>query len=194
MMPTFNCPVCRNTLTIETVFAHEGVRNAIQSLIDMHPDASKLLRPVLGYVGLFAPTKTAMRYERIATILEELTEHIRSASIEGNNQIYTAPMSYWRQAIEEILARRDAGQLRLPLANHNYLYKIVLGYCEKAEAKSEEQLEKQRARHSGYGTTTERKAEPEAFERKPPPPHILEKYPNLKGFFYDEKTQNQKKC
>ena len=56
-MPTITCPVCRNQLTWETIFAHEGVREAMVALVNAHPSASKLLRPLLGYVGLFAPEK-----------------------------------------------------------------------------------------------------------------------------------------
>lgn len=152
-LPTFDCPVCRNTLTIETVFAHQGVRDAIQALVDAHTDAAKLLRPLLGYVGLFAPIKTTMRYERIAALLHELIPGIRSASLQANDRLYVVPMDYWRQAMEEMLSRRDASALRLPLKNHAYLEKILVGYCEKAESRKETVIEKQRAGHSGFGNT-----------------------------------------
>jgi hypothetical protein len=158
-LPTFSCPVCRNVLTIETVFAHEGVRDAIQALANLHPQASLLMRPTLGYVGLFAPAKTAMRYERIASLLTELTAMIRSAQIERNGQTYVAPMDYFRMAMEEMLSRRDAGALRLPLSSHGYLLEIIVGYCTKAEAAAEKRLEAQRAGHAGVGSNPARAAQ-----------------------------------
>lgn len=158
-MPAFTCPVCRNTLTIETVFAHDGVREAIQALVNLHPQASALLRPALGYVGLFAPAKTAMRYERIASLLAELAAMIRAAQIERNGRTYTAPADYFRMAFEEILSRRDAGALRLPLSSHGYLLEIIVGYCTRAEAAAERQLEAQRAGHAGAGANPARAAQ-----------------------------------
>ena len=191
-MPTFDCPVCRNTLTVETVFAHQDVRDAIQALIDVHPEGGRLLRPMLGYVGLFAPAKTAMRFGRIAAVLREITEHIRSASVSLDGRTYAAPMDYWRQAMEEMLARRDTGALRLPLSSHIYLFRIVVGYSEKAESKAEARQEQQRAGHAGVGANPNRQphrayegpvlldaclpetTQPAPIERAPMPPEIRE--------------------
>lgn len=37
-LPSFHCPVCRNVLTAEVVFAHEGIRDAILLLVNAHPE------------------------------------------------------------------------------------------------------------------------------------------------------------
>lgn len=153
-LPTFTCPICRNQLTWETIFSHEGVREAMLALVNAHPSASKLLRPLLGYVGMFAPEKTAMRYERIAALLDELVAMIQSAKVKRDGTVYAAPLDYWANAFNEVLARRDAGTLRLPLSSHGYLMEIIVGYSKKADAAAETIREKQRAGHAGFGGTT----------------------------------------
>lgn len=155
-MPAFDCPVCRNPLTWDVVFAHQGVREAMLALINAHPDGNKLLRPLLGYIGLFAPKKTAMRYERVASLANELVGMIRKAQIERDGRAYVAPTGYWQQAMEEIVARNHAGALRTPLASHGYLFEIIVGYASKAEAMSENKLEQQRFGQAGSGANPNR--------------------------------------
>lgn len=150
-MPTFKCPVCRNQLTWETIFAHEGVREAMVALVNAHPSGSKLLRPLLGYVGLFSPVKTAMRYERIAVLLNELVSMINSSQVHRDGTVFAAPLDYWINAMNEVLARRDAEALRLPLTSHGYLIEIIAGYSRKADAAAESIREKQRAGYAGMG-------------------------------------------
>lgn len=155
-LPVFHCPACRNPLTVETVFANDSVRESIQLLVDVHPDASKLLRPLMAYVGLFAPEKTAMRYERIAALLGELVPMMRIAQIERNGRTWPAPLAYWQRAMEEIVARGHAGAVRRPLASHGYLLEIIAGLAGKDDAKREAVVEQQRAGVSGMGSTPER--------------------------------------
>ncbi|HJU70350.1 MAG TPA: hypothetical protein VJ603_00735 [Paucimonas sp.] len=156
-LPVFDCPVCRNPLSWDIVFAHQGVREAMLALVNAHADGQKLLRPLLGYITLFAPKKTAMRYERIATLANELVAMIRVAQIERDGRIWPAPASYWQQAFDEVIARHHAGTLRTPLASHGYLFEILVGYASKAESRAETAHEAQRAGHAGTGTAAERR-------------------------------------
>lgn len=156
MMPAFDCPVCRNPLTWEVVFAYQGVREAMLALVDAHPDGKRLLRPMLAYIGLFAPKKTTMRYERVASLASDLTAMIKEAKVERGGRSYTTPAEYWRIAFEEVVARNHAGGLRTPLSSHGYLLEIIVGYVSKAEASAETQTEKQRAGHAGSGTNPNR--------------------------------------
>lgn len=153
-MPAFDCPVCRNPLTWDVVFAHQGVREAMLALVNAHPDGSRLLRPLLGYIGLFAPKKTAMRYERVAGLANELVVMIRQAQIERDGRIWSAPVAYWQQAFDELINRNHAGTLRTPLGSHGYLFEVIVGYSSKAEAAAEAIREKQRAGHAGFGAPT----------------------------------------
>lgn len=157
-LPVFHCPACRNPLTVELVFANDAVRESILELIDVHPEGAKLLRPLMGYVGLFAPEKNAMRYERIAALLGEIVPMIRSGQVSRNGRTWPAPLDYWRQGLEEIVSRGHQGLLRRPLGSHGYLLEIVSGLASKDEAKREAKLEEQRAGHAGAGTPPARAA------------------------------------
>lgn len=157
-MPSFDCPVCRNPLTWDVVFAHQGVREAMLALVNAHPEGRHLLRPLLGYISLFSPKKSAMRYERIATLANELVAMIRAAQIERNGCVYSAPTGYWQQAFDELITRNHAGALRTPLASHGYLLEVLVGYASKAESGAETAREKQRAGHAGFGAAGDRPA------------------------------------
>ncbi len=152
-LPTFDCPVCRNPLTWDVVFAHVGVREAMISLVNAHPEGRKLLRPMLAYIGLFAPAKTSMRYERVASLANELVEMMKPATIQRNGRIWPAPSEYWRIAFEEVVNRAHANSaLRLPLNSHGYLLEVLAGLGSKAEAQAETLKENQRQGHAGLGS------------------------------------------
>ena len=159
-MPSFDCPVCRNPLTWDVVFAHQGVRDAMIALVNAHPDGKKLLRPLLSYIGLFSPKKSAMRYERIASLANELVGMIGKAQIERNDRIYSAPADYWQEAMNEIVMRHHSGSLRVPLTSHGYLLEIIAGYSNKAEAAAEKKLEQQRSGYAGAGRNPARQMTP----------------------------------
>lgn len=158
-LPTFHCPACRNPLTFETVMANEAVRECIVLLMDAHPSASSLLRPLLSYLGLFAPAKNAIRYERMATLLSDLVPMIKSCEVKRNGQRMTAPLDYWRQALEEVVTRGHSGQIKLPLTSHGYLLECVVQMVAKADAHAETRVEKQRQGHAGLGTAPARTAQ-----------------------------------
>lgn len=155
-LPTFHCPACRNPLTAEVVLANEAIRQCVVLLIDAHPGASGLLRPLLAYIGLFAPAKQAIRYERMADLLEQLVPMIRSCEVERGGQRMTAPLEYWRQALEDVVSRGHGGGLKLPLKTHGYLLEVVAQLATKADAHSEARIERQRQGHAGLGTAPAR--------------------------------------
>lgn len=158
-LPTFDCPVCRNPLTWDVVFAHQGVRDAMLALVNAHAEGRKLLRPLLSYITLFAPAKTALRYERVASLSNELVEMIRSATLQRAGRTWAAPLDYWRQGMEEVVQRaHSTSGLRLPLTSHGYLLEVVMGYANRSEAAAETKVEQQRAGHAGHGTQPDRAA------------------------------------
>ncbi|MDP1980501.1 MAG: hypothetical protein Q8K39_22885 [Undibacterium sp.] len=137
----------------DIVFAHQGVRDAMVALINAHAEGRKLLRPMLAYIGLFAPVKTAMRYERVASLASDLVHMISPATIERNGRLWAAPADYWRQGFEEVVNRAHGNNgLRLPLNSHGYLLEVIAGYATKVEAQAETRTEQQRAGHAGAGS------------------------------------------
>ena len=175
-LPTFHCPACRNPLTAEIVLANEAVRECIVLLMEAHPSASGLLRPLLSYLGLFAPAKNAIRYERMATLLEDIVPMIKTCEVVRNGQRMTAPLEYWRQGLEEVVSRGHGGMLKLPLTSHGYLLECVVQQVTKAKAQGENHIELQRQGHAGLGTPTARadQAVTTSEPRAPMPAHIRE--------------------
>lgn len=144
-------------MSAEVVFANEGINEAVKHLVNLHPEGRRLLRPALDYVGLFAPVKTEMRRERVAAVLRELSPLIHAGTVsDAHGREWPAPLDYWRQALEEMIARRDSGALKLPLKSHGYLTAIVVGLSSKAAAAAERHTEAQRAGHAGAGTAPAR--------------------------------------
>lgn len=87
------------------------------------------------YVSLFRPLQRQLSMDRLATLLGELLPMITEAKVERNRTVYPAPHEYWRQGMEDMLAKRDS--LTLPLKSHGYLITIIAGFADKAQAKVE---------------------------------------------------------
>lgn len=175
-LPTFHCPCCRNPLTLEVVLANEAVRECIVLLMDAHPSASSLLRPLMAYLGLFAPPKNPIRYERMASLLEDLVPMIRACQVVRGGRSLPAPLDYWKSALEEVVQRGHSGVLKTPLKSHGYLLEVVVQLAAKADSQAEVHTERQRAGHSGLGTAPARaqQAATAAEPRLPMPAHIRE--------------------
>ncbi len=134
-LPTVACPACHARMTLDVVVAHEGLTEVLKQLVNAHAEAAKLLGPLLRYAALFAPTKSEMSLDRLARVLGEIVPLIRAAKIERGGRVWAAPLERWRDAFEEMLAKRE--QLKLPLKSHGYLFEIVAGGANKAEASVE---------------------------------------------------------
>lgn len=132
-LPAVSCPCCNVQLPLEAWLAHTGTREAFLALAGLHP-SMRLPMTALRYVGLFAPAKQTMRWERIADLLAEVRELISSGRVSWRHQDLPAPLDYWLAGMETLLAKTD---LRRPLSNHNYLKAVVAGMSDQAEAGKE---------------------------------------------------------
>lgn len=164
-LPQICCPNCRAVMSLDVVFADDAPREALNAIVDAHPAGETFVKPLLRYIGLFAPAKSQMSHTRIAALVNELAPMIRSAQIERNGRTWACPIDYWRQGFEQMLSQRDQGRLKLPLKSHGYLLEVLAGFADKAESRAESHTEHQRQGHSGLGT-------PEA--RASPPPDITD--------------------
>lgn len=72
-----------------------------------------------------------------------------AAQIERNGRLWSAPMPYWSQAFDAVWLSK--AKLTLPLKSHGYLFEIIVGFANKAEAGQEKQAEQGRQ----YGRTQE---------------------------------------
>lgn len=160
------CPMCAAELTIEQLFAHAETRQAFARLAAL---SLPLGGRVLAYVGLFAPTKNRMSLARKVKVIEQLLPDLARGVIERKGREWQVSADHWCDAIEQMLAARDAGKIALPLTGHGYLYEILCSLADKAEAKAEREVERLRKTQSGahthIGTATQY-----ATTAPPPPP------------------------
>jgi hypothetical protein len=134
-LPAVSCPCCNVPLPLEAWIAHAASREAFLRLSSLHPSL-RLPMTALRYVGLFAPRKQTMRWERIADVLAEVQGLISTGQVEWKSQVLPAPLDYWLAGMETMLARAD---LVTPLGNHNYLKSVVAGMSETRQAGDEAQ-------------------------------------------------------
>lgn len=84
------------------------------------------------YLALYRPAKTGLRWSRVASILDELVPMVEDGFKEGGRRCKPSA-AHWREAIHQV-ANRD---LTRPLANHNYLKRVVAGLAESHAAEAE---------------------------------------------------------
>jgi hypothetical protein len=142
-----SCPSCGALFSLDVLIAHEGAREAVMAAMQL---PAPLGWHMIRYVALFRPAERQLSMDRLANLLNELLPMIRDAKIERNKRIWSAPVDYWKMALEEMLGARRA-TLNLPLKSHGYLLEIIAGYSNREEAKREAQIEAHRAGHTAVG-------------------------------------------
>lgn len=133
------CAACGSVTSLDACVNHEGARAALAAALQVSP---QLATALVRYIGLFRPAKRQLTMDRVARLLGELLPAIQAGRIERNGITYAAPVENWREAIEQMTASR--AKLRLPLKNHGYLFEILSGMGERAEAAAERSREAQR--------------------------------------------------
>lgn len=119
------CPCCGAENSLDALIAHEGARQAVWAVAQVGGEVGKL---AVQYIALFRPTKTALTFERMAKLLGELLPDMERGAISRNSLEYPAPPEAWIYGFRELLARRNAGSLKLPLKSHGYLYEVISGW------------------------------------------------------------------
>lgn len=151
-LPIVKCPVCHAAMSLEVLLSDDAPRAALLAIVDIHPQGKTFIKPLLHYIGLFAPAKTQMSHGRIAALITELQPMIAAAQIERNGMTYAAPLDFWIDAIGAVLNARDMGTLTLPLKTHGYLLEVIAKRAQsvsaKEQVKHEDYLRKGEARRS----------------------------------------------
>lgn len=119
------CPCCGAENSLDGLLAHEDARDAVLAVIAIGGELPKL---AVQYIGLFRPTKTALTWARTAKLLNDILPDIRRGAITRERVEYPAPAEAWLYGFRELLARRNAGGLKLPLKSHGYLYEVIAGW------------------------------------------------------------------
>jgi hypothetical protein len=133
------CPDCGAHGHLSAFFAEADGKRLAAQLADMEP---ALGRAVIGYLGLFKPVKTALRMPKAIKLVDELRRLVAAGDVcadERGGVRRMATPAMWAEGIEQMLAQRAT--LTLPLANHNYLRKVVFGLADSADAAAERRKE-----------------------------------------------------
>ena len=138
MSADLSCPVCGAEFDLAVLFKSEESRRTFDRLT---ANCSPLKARLAQYAALAKPPKHKLDTDKALRIIKMLLPDIERGAITRNGRDWPAPLSAWAQAIDQMLERRNAGTLELPMKGHGYLYSILQGMADKAEAAAEQQRE-----------------------------------------------------
>lgn len=117
------CSACGAIHSLDALVANEAASQALNAALLVN---GELGRALIGYLGLFRPAKSSLTFERVATILNELSPMIISGKIQRDGREFSAPPEVWIYGINQMLASRQT--LKLPMKSHGYLLEIISGF------------------------------------------------------------------
>lgn len=115
-------------MSLELLVDEPAAAAALQHALAISPLGALLVK----YLGLFRPAKNKLSWSRVAALLGELAEPIRTQRIERAGQVWDVDMAGWERGLARVLAARDAGRLRTPLSSHGYLLEVLVTDAERA--------------------------------------------------------------
>lgn len=136
-----SCPSCGAELTLDVLIAHEGARRAVAAAMQV---SAPLAHRLMHYIALFRPAQRQLTMERVASLLEELLPAITAQRVERNGTRYDTTTDDWKAALDQVLANRDAGLIKLPLKSHGYLIAVLAEQREKWLRSEENRREAER--------------------------------------------------
>ena len=139
-MSDLSCPTCGSELHLAVLFAHEQDQRALARLASV---SIPLGARVLQYLALFTPPKQRLTAAKKIKLILQLLPDLERQAITHKGRDWEAPLAAWAQAIDQMLAARDAQRLELPMKGHGYLFAILAGMADKHEASAEQQREQQ---------------------------------------------------
>ena len=138
MSADLSCPVCGAEFDLAVLFKSEESRRTFDRLT---ANCSPLKARLAQYAALAKPPKHKLDTDKALRIITTLLPDIERGAIARNGRDWAAPLSAWAQAIDQMLAQRDAGRLELPMKGHGYLYAILAGMADRFEGQAEQQRE-----------------------------------------------------
>ncbi len=160
-----SCPACGFIADPDGFLAERDELAGIAAALSL---PAPLSGPLMQYLRLFRPQQRALTTRRLRGLLGELLPPIRDAKLAHDGRLWSAPLPLWTAALEAMLAKRDAGKLRLPLKSHGYLFEIVVGLAGAAESGVEKQSEDRRAGRTPAGAAE--RSNVEMVDSLPPRP------------------------
>ena len=141
-MTDISCPVCGAGFDLAVAFACDEERQAFARLASVSiPLGTRVLR----YIGLFQPPKQRLTSAKKLKLLQQLLPDLERGAITWKGRDWPAPVPAWCAAIDQLLSKRSAATLDLPLKGHGYLYAVIASSADRIEAQAEHQREADRA-------------------------------------------------
>lgn len=161
------CPACHAESSLEVLVGREADARAVSAFLARNLPLGDAL---VQYVALFRPAKRRLGLARMVALIEELMVDIERGAIARKGRDWPAPPQAWRIAIAQVLLNRDKGTLTLPLTGHGYLYEVLQGLADKAEAAAERDTDAQRRSRAHTAGPAPLPAPATALHTPPPPP------------------------
>ena len=140
MSADLSCPVCGAEFDLAVLFKSEESRKTFERLT---ASCSPLRDRLAQYAALAKPPKHKLDTDKVLRIIATLLPDIERGAITWKGREWAAPLSAWAQAIDQMLDRRNAGTLELPMKGHGYLFAILAGMADKFEGQAEQQREQE---------------------------------------------------
>lgn len=139
------CPSCGTDFPLEAGLLDADAKRLAALFAGLEP---VLGRAAIGYLRLFAPPKNRLRLSKAVRLMEQLVDLVGEGTVSADDRVNIrrpATQALWAAGIEHMLgdAKLVTGCRTSPLANHNYLRKVVFGLADQADAAAE------RAREEG---------------------------------------------
>lgn len=139
MSADLHCPCCGVALDLAVLFTTEADHQALTKLISTSIPVG---RSVMQYLTLHTPERQRLTAAKKIKLLRELLVDLDRQRITFKGREWIAPHANWVLAIDQMLSNRAT--LSLPLKGHGYLYAVLMGMADKAEAATEAKTEHDR--------------------------------------------------
>ncbi|MCE3001066.1 MAG: hypothetical protein LW860_00005, partial [Xanthomonadaceae bacterium] len=148
------CPSCGTDFPLEAGLLDADAKRLAALFAGLEP---VLGRAAIAYLRLFAPPKNRLRLSKAVRLMEQLVDLVGEGTVSADDRVNIrrpANQAQWAAGIEHMLndPKLVAGCRASPLANHNYLRKVVFGLADSADAVAErarEQSLRQRTATTG---------------------------------------------
>lgn len=117
------CSACGALHSLDALIANKAASDALNAALLVSGELGEAL---IRYLGLFRPAKSSLTFDRVATLLGELTPMIQAKTIKLDGREFPAPPEAWIYAINQMMASRV--NFTLPMKSHGYLLEIIAGY------------------------------------------------------------------
>ena len=133
-----SCPACATQFGLDVLFQSQADHDAYTRLVAL---ASPLHARLVQYLQLHKPAKQQLTAAKSTRLLAQLLPDLERGAITWKGRDWPAPLRAWQVAIDQLLSKRNAATLELPLTGHGYLYAVLAGMADKQEAVNEQQRE-----------------------------------------------------